>query len=206
VCEKYFAGETDQIKEYNIAVDVLDRPPSFDPSEDAIARVEVHRLRKKLREYYQSEGADHNLRIVIPIGRYVPVFLSAEAASEADARAVNGADTAHIVPAHTEEEESSSLLPAATSAKTWRAAGPFWRRPWVLALGGLGLCAAGALWLVKTPRSESAGVPKGNAANAAAATVPPAAATIPPLAGVATPGIRILCGRREPHSDRWGRL
>src|SRR6202030_1383653 len=61
LCTKYFEGEADQIKEYNIAVDVLDRPESFDPSEDAIARVEVHRLRKKLREYYQTEGTDHSL-------------------------------------------------------------------------------------------------------------------------------------------------
>jgi len=206
VCEKYFAGETDQIKEYNIAVDVLDRPSSFDPSEDAIARVEVHRLRKKLREYYQSEGADHNLRIVIPIGRYVPVFLTAEAASETDAPTVNGSDAAHIVPAHTEDEEPPRLLPAAPPTRTWSVANPLWKRPWVLALGGLGLCAAGAFWLGKTPRSEPVAVSRVNAANAATVTVPPAAVAVPPLAGVATPGIRILCGRREPHTDHWGRL
>ena len=207
MCEKYFAGETDQIKEYNIAVDVLDRPASFDPSEDAIARVEVHRLRKKLREYYQSEGADHTLRIVIPIGRYVPVFLSAEAASEADARSVNGSDASHLVPAHADEEEPAHLLPPPPVAKTWIVAGPSWRRFWVFALGGVAACALGAFWLVKPPRADSVGVSKVNAANvAAAATIPPAPVPTPPLAGVATPGIRILCGRHEPHSDRWGRL
>ncbi len=74
LCSKTLAGEADQIKEYTIAVDVLDRPPSFDPDEDAIARVEVHRLRKRLREYYEKEGAADRLQIVIPNGQYVPVF------------------------------------------------------------------------------------------------------------------------------------
>ena len=77
LCTKYFDGEADQIKEYNIAVDVLNRPETFDPAEDAIARVEVHRLRKKLKEYYETEGTDHPIRIVIPTGRYGPVFLTA---------------------------------------------------------------------------------------------------------------------------------
>src|SRR5579864_4900795 len=77
LCTKYFDGEADHIKEYNIAVDVLNRPESFDPAEDAIARVEVHRLRKKLKEYYETEGTDHGIRIVIPTGRFGPVFLTA---------------------------------------------------------------------------------------------------------------------------------
>src|SRR5713101_4109478 len=79
LCTKYFEGEVDQIKEYNIAIEVLDRPESFDPAQDAIARVEVHRLRKKLREYYETDGAAHSLRIVIPTGRYAPVFVPAPA-------------------------------------------------------------------------------------------------------------------------------
>ena len=72
LCQKIFEGDADHIKEYSIAVDLLGRPPSFDPSEDAIARVEVHRLRKKLKEYYETEGADRKVRILIPSGSYVP--------------------------------------------------------------------------------------------------------------------------------------
>ncbi len=74
LCSKTLAGEANQIKEYTIAVDVLDRPASFDPVEDAIARVEVHRLRKRLREYYEKEGAADKVEIAIPNGQYVPVF------------------------------------------------------------------------------------------------------------------------------------
>jgi len=78
LCDKYFSGESEQVKEYNIAVEVFGRPDTFDPVDDAIARVEVHRLRKKLKEYYEREGSSHDLRLVIPTGSYAPAFLPAE--------------------------------------------------------------------------------------------------------------------------------
>jgi hypothetical protein len=73
--EKYFQGEIDQLHEYNIATEVFERSKTvFDAGEDAIARVEAHRLRKRLKEFYESEGKDHPLQLVIPSGTYVPVF------------------------------------------------------------------------------------------------------------------------------------
>jgi hypothetical protein len=74
LCHKYFEGEADQIKEYNIATEVLGRPAEFDPSQDAIVRVEAHRLRKKLKEFYAAEGANHVVKIVLSPGTYVPMF------------------------------------------------------------------------------------------------------------------------------------
>jgi hypothetical protein len=74
VCEKHFEGHDEQVCEYSIATEVLGRPANFDPAEDAIARVEIHRLRKKLREYYAAEGSHQALKIIIPPGMYTPVF------------------------------------------------------------------------------------------------------------------------------------
>jgi Malectin domain len=74
LCEKTFAGETDQIKEYSVAVDVFDRQDSFDQDTDSIVRVQANRLRKRLSEYYSGEGAGHALHITIPVGQYVPMF------------------------------------------------------------------------------------------------------------------------------------
>jgi hypothetical protein len=79
VCSKYFEGEAGQIKEYNIAVEALGRAPEFDPKRDSIVRVEAHRLRKRLREYYQNGGAGHAVQIVIPPGHYTPKFVTSEA-------------------------------------------------------------------------------------------------------------------------------
>jgi Malectin domain len=76
LCVRYLHGETDAIKEYNIATDVFGRPADFDQSSDAIVRVEMHRLRKKLKEFYAGEGADQSLEIVIQSGRYLPEFVS----------------------------------------------------------------------------------------------------------------------------------
>ena len=65
------AGHTDRIKGYTIAVEVFDRDVSFDPAIDAIVRVEAARLRAKLREYYEREGATDPVRFELPKGAYV---------------------------------------------------------------------------------------------------------------------------------------
>jgi hypothetical protein len=74
LCEKRFAGEATQIKEYSIGVDVFRRGPGFDQESDSIVRVEINRLRKRLADYYAGDGASHRLRISIPVGQYVPDF------------------------------------------------------------------------------------------------------------------------------------
>lgn len=75
VCAKYFEGSAETIKEYSIAVDVLGRSPEFDPKKDSIIRVQFHRLREKLTEYYANGGAVHPVHIVIPHGHYAPQFV-----------------------------------------------------------------------------------------------------------------------------------
>jgi hypothetical protein len=80
VCSKHFEGAADQIKEYNIAVEALGRPADFDQKRDSIVRVEAHRLRKRLKEFYETEGATHAVRIEIPSGQYAPRFLFRETA------------------------------------------------------------------------------------------------------------------------------
>ncbi len=75
VCERRFDGRLDEIREYNIAVDALERPSTFDHTRDAIVRVEAYRLRKRLAEYYKTEGRDRPVRIDVPAGGYIPEFV-----------------------------------------------------------------------------------------------------------------------------------
>jgi hypothetical protein len=75
VCEKYFEGAVDEIKEYSIAVHALGRPESFDPQLDTIVRVTAHALRKRLEDYYTNAGADRPVHICLPPGHYVPKFI-----------------------------------------------------------------------------------------------------------------------------------
>ena len=74
IVEKSLAGRVDEIKEYTIATEVLGRSYDFDPKSDNIVRVQAHRLRKKLDEYYSQEGVDDPVRISIPSGHYYPEF------------------------------------------------------------------------------------------------------------------------------------
>lgn len=87
VCECHFEGRSDQIKEYTIAVEALARPANFNPAKDSVVRVEAHRLRKRLSRYYQTEGADRPLEIIIHPGHYHPDFVPRRAMKGASAPA-----------------------------------------------------------------------------------------------------------------------
>ena len=76
VCEKYFSG-VHSISEYDIAVEALGRRADFDPAQDSIVRVEAHRLRKRLHDFYDGEGLHHDLRLILPQGAYTPRFVPA---------------------------------------------------------------------------------------------------------------------------------
>ncbi len=76
VCDRYFEGQSHRIKEYTIGVEALKRPSTFDPKKDSIVRVEAHRLRRRLNDYYASDGAGHPVQIIIPNGQYVPQFIT----------------------------------------------------------------------------------------------------------------------------------
>lgn len=74
VCDRHFAGEASKIKEYNVAVEALGRGSDFDQKRDSIVRVEAHRLRKRLQDYYDELGTSHPVEITIPSGSYAPQF------------------------------------------------------------------------------------------------------------------------------------
>jgi hypothetical protein len=88
LCESLFAGNSSQIKEYSVGVEVFHRSPSFDQDSDSIVRVEANRLRKRLAAYYAGEGASHRLRITIPLGQYIPRFESVASHQEQPANVV----------------------------------------------------------------------------------------------------------------------
>jgi TolB-like protein/Tfp pilus assembly protein PilF len=85
------AGRGERLKGYNIAVEVFDRPESFDPAVDPLVRIEAARLRDKLREYYESEGQNDQIRVDLPKGAYAPhIEIRRPVANKADALAQNG--------------------------------------------------------------------------------------------------------------------
>src|SRR5579884_2349094 len=57
LCNSFLDRATDRLTEHVIGAEVLGRNSEFDPAQDSAVRVEMHRLRRRLRDYYQSEGA-----------------------------------------------------------------------------------------------------------------------------------------------------
>jgi len=76
VCERELCGRGCEINEHQIGVNALGRPASYNPGEDNIVRNYARLLRKRLEEYFRTEGKDELLRVDIPRGHYVPVFYS----------------------------------------------------------------------------------------------------------------------------------
>src|SRR6185503_979526 len=57
-----------------LGVTIFGRKPGYDSDANSIVRVEFARLRKKLEQYYETDGANEALRIVFPKGTYTPEF------------------------------------------------------------------------------------------------------------------------------------
>ncbi|MBL8540801.1 MAG: hypothetical protein JNK68_10570, partial [Betaproteobacteria bacterium] len=68
--DQTLAGNSRLLKGYTIGIEVFDRRTGFDPTVDAIVRVQAGQLRAKLREYYASEGRADDISIDLPKGSY----------------------------------------------------------------------------------------------------------------------------------------
>jgi TolB-like protein/Flp pilus assembly protein TadD len=73
---RVLSGETDPVKEYQLGQEVFGKPESWDPRIDSSVRVEFNRMRQKLREYYEGEGASDPVIIEFPYRGYLPAFTS----------------------------------------------------------------------------------------------------------------------------------
>ena len=176
ICARHFSGQSHEIKEYNIAVEAFGRPPNFDQARDSIVRVEAHRLRKRLQEYYVQQGAGHQIQIILPPGNYVPQFIRraelVEPAAEAEAAAVVPEEAAEgagapiavdpVVAADPSPPESQTAAQRPISA--WR-----WLAPLVFALLVLAVLMRSFVW---TTAGGEKSVPIPAAAKAPLATAP----------------------------------
>jgi hypothetical protein len=174
--EKYFRGESAQLKEYNIATEVFGRSATvFNPTDDAIARVEAHRLRKRLKEYYEAEGKEHAVHIAIPIGTYIPVFTHRTGLVETGPPAEEAPTAQATAPLS--GIEGMQPQPSIPIVPPWHR-----RRVWLYAVVAAGLVAA-ALGIRHLRRSQTPGVTVPGAQSHAERTLPqdtsPSAASVP---------------------------
>ena len=126
--DKTLAGETDQLKEYSVGVEVFERDSNYDPRLDSIVRVEAGRLRSKLDEYYNGNGIGSDVRIVLPRGGYTATFERRNSLAP--------------VP----ETQTAHLVPGTTSVKSKLTTG------WPLAIALFVAVAVMVLWLASRDR------------------------------------------------------
>ena len=93
VCEKTLAGESNQIKEFSIAVDAFGLEMTFDQQIDPRIRVEAKRLRDRLRQYYDGPGCKDPVMIRMEKGSYIPCFLLLDEEQNQDAQIQENEET-----------------------------------------------------------------------------------------------------------------
>src|SRR5215472_17231427 len=67
-------GDLDSLKERILGIEVFKRPHDYDTGSDPVVRITAGEVRKRIALYYHDEGTEHELRIELPPGSYVPVF------------------------------------------------------------------------------------------------------------------------------------
>lgn len=144
VVDKTLAGEANQLKEYAVGVEVFDRDDKYDPRLDSIVRVEAGRLRSRLDEYYNGEGAGAPMRITLPRGGYVAQF---------EARPEPATHPGTDAPPHPRTDAPPyPRTPASAHRRSWAT--------WPLTLGLIAAVAALVVWLGgSTPTPAETGAP-----------------------------------------------
>jgi TolB-like protein len=130
------------IKEYTVAMEVFDRGPDYDPAVDATVRVEVGRLRTRLREYYGAEGREDPLLIELPKGAY-RVVLTIREEAEGDPGEYGVEEEPYPAPI---------VVPALPQARR-RLVGAFPRR-YALLLLCLGFLIGAVAWRLARPEHQ----------------------------------------------------
>ena len=79
---KTIENRLEDVHEQTIGRHVFGRRPDYNPGDDNIVRVEARQLRKRLEQFFGTEGVDEPLVITIPKGAYVPHFEARQTHSE----------------------------------------------------------------------------------------------------------------------------
>ncbi len=74
VVERALEGNTSQLKERTLGVEVFGRLPNYDSNADPVVRITAGEIRKRIAQYYHESGRESEIRIDLPTGTYVPEF------------------------------------------------------------------------------------------------------------------------------------
>ncbi len=111
-------------KETEVAIEVFGKDTGFDVAQDAMVRVYVHKLRRKLEEYYSAAGHSDPFQLTIPKGAYRIVIRERDAAPAPEELAEPAALVAETKPAP--RPNRSPCCPRRRGAGLCRFCSPRW--------------------------------------------------------------------------------
>lgn len=156
ICLLTLTGQESAISEQYLGQALFGRKPEYDSSADTIVRSHALRLRRRLEQYFRRTGRSEELRLVIPRGGYVPVFVAAVKESVEDTTEIEvetvatEAQASQPVPdsfALSSDLEVASTPPSAAASRTF-ASSPGTQRSHRIALAALLVCSLALLLLV----------------------------------------------------------
>jgi hypothetical protein len=74
VVSETLAGNTEQLKERTLGIEIFGKDADYDTSTEPIVRVTAAEIRKRIAQYYQDAGHEQEMRLSLPPGSYVPHF------------------------------------------------------------------------------------------------------------------------------------
>ncbi|MBI4893277.1 MAG: hypothetical protein HY821_21825 [Acidobacteria bacterium] len=75
VVDYHLNGRSDELSESVLVCELFGEEVRRKPADPSRVRVCAHEVRKRLKSYFENEGASESLLIEIPVGAYRPVFL-----------------------------------------------------------------------------------------------------------------------------------
>jgi len=72
--EETLKGNSAELKERSIGIEVFGRSPSYDANADPVVRITAGEVRKRLMQYYYDSAHSGETVFELPVGSYVPLF------------------------------------------------------------------------------------------------------------------------------------
>jgi len=149
IVSQTLSGRTDLLKERTLGIEVFGKSANYDTANDPIVRVTAAEIRKRIAQYYQDPAHEHELRLSLPPGSYVPKF--------DPPHSVRAEEPHSALLTHGEIESGSAITTAlATEHHDVIAAPPAkhgWTTPVLLFVVLLLMAAGGWAWWQNSQRS-----------------------------------------------------
>jgi hypothetical protein len=136
VVEQTLAGNSENLKERILGIEIFGKSADYDTANDPIVRVTAAEIRKRIAQYYQEPGHQGELRLSLPPGSYIPQFYHSAGEAQVLEPEIAIEQSIPELSAQPAQRSDQSALrtPSARTGST--------RTLWILAVaGGLALAA-----------------------------------------------------------------